>query len=180
MFAPRAWWLFRYLGHEKVFVLDGGYDAWVRNGFTVTDEMPTERNGLFTANLKENRVVSMEEVKRRNEQAVLIDSRAWERYIGKEEPLYAKAGHIPGAINYNWEDVFTEEGLLKDKEELMNHFKALPKDSTIIVSCGSGVSACANILALNSIGYDNIQLYAGSFSDWISYPENELNVGEEP
>lgn len=180
MFAPRAWWLFRYLGHQRVFVLDGGYRAWVNQGYDVTSVIPEKKHGTFRAHVEHQRVVNIAEVKERGENSVLIDSRTWERYIGSEEPLYERAGHIPGAVNYDWQAVFTEEGFLKETGDLKDHFQALQEAETIIVSCGSGVSACANILALEALGYKQVKLYPGSFSDWISYPENKVKIGDEP
>src|SRR5699024_1421428 len=101
------------------------------------------------------------------------------RYLGIEEPLYAKKGHIPGAINYFWGQAVDENGLWKDEERLREHFKDLPKDKPIIMSCGSGVSACGNILALRSLGFDNVKLYPGGFSDWISYDDNKVERKDE-
>src|SRR5690625_4835394 len=123
----------------------------------------------------------MQDVKQKMKEksAILIDSRSRERYLGKTEPLYAKAGHIPGATNYFWKDVLDENGLWKSDKELTAHFKALSKNDEIIVSCGSGVSACPNVLALKMAGYENVKLYPGSFSDWISYEENKVEKDAE-
>src|SRR5699024_8545227 len=128
---------------------------------------------------KFSNTVTMEDVKERDQEStILLDSRAFERYLGKVEPLYDRSGHIPGAKNYFWQDVLTD-GKWKDEQALEKHFEKLPKDKEIIVSCGSGVSACPNILALQAIGYTNVKLYPGSFSDWISYPENDLETENE-
>ena len=127
------------------------------------------------------------------QQVVLIDSRENRRYLGLEEPIDSKAGHIPGAINYFWKDVLQEDGSFKSKEELQQHFAELIEiartsssdsngdvyDTPIIVYCGSGVSACPNILALKTVGFTNVKLYGGSWSDWISYEGNEVVVGEK-
>ena len=93
--------------------------------------------------------------------------------------MYSRAGHIPGAVNYFWKGVLKEDGTWKNEKQLQEHFSHLNKDDEIIVSCGSGVSACPNILALDSVGFTNVKLYPGSFSDWISYEKNEVTVGEE-
>ncbi|MBY7142217.1 sulfurtransferase [Virgibacillus sp. NKC19-3] len=180
MFAARLWWLLHYLGHEKAYVLDGGYARWVAEGNDVTDEIPILEEKDFHPAVRENQIADIEEVKEKLEEnaAVLIDSRAKDRYLGKTEPLYVKAGHIPGARNFFWKDVLTEKGSWKKKEELQTHFESLPKDKEIIVSCGSGISACPNVLALKAAGYTNVKLYPGSFSDWISYEENEVAMGE--
>lgn len=181
MFAARMWWLLDNLGHEKVYVLDGGLDQWVAEGNEVTDEIPELEAKEFKAEFRDENIVDIEELKKklRDNQAILIDSRAKERYLGKTEPLYGKSGHIPGAKNFFWKDVLTNEGKWKKAEELGEHFSSLPKDKEIIVSCGSGVSACPNILALKGLGYSNVKLYPGSFSDWISYSENKVETKEE-
>lgn len=175
MFAPRALFLIYYAGHEQVVILDGGFPAWKRLGYPTSTKIPEKKNGTFQPNVKDNLIVHMEDV-RKSEDNTIIDSRAKERYEGKVEPLYAKAGHIPGAVNYFWEDIFRDDGTWKEKDELQAHFKQLRKRDEIIVSCGSGVSACANFIALKLCGYNRVKLYPGSFSDWISYPENEVET----
>lgn len=177
MFAPRAWWLLQYVGVQNVFVLNGGFTAWVNAGYDVTAEVPPKKQSRFTPNVQKDATVTMEEVRDRNRStSVLIDSRAYERYIGKTEPLYKKAGHIPGAVHYFWQDVLDESGSWKKVEQLKKHFAPLKEAEEIIVSCGSGISACPNILALKMAGFKNVKLYPGSFSDWISYEENDIET----
>jgi thiosulfate/3-mercaptopyruvate sulfurtransferase len=181
MFAARFWWLLHYLGHDKVSILDGGYDAWVREGYPVTTDSPVIKKKTFKPTIRPDEAVDIdiieENVKTRN--SILIDSRSNERYLGKVEPLYKKAGHIPGAKNYFWMDVLNEDGSWKNSEELKQHFSKLDKESNIIVSCGSGVSACPNIIALKMAGFEQVKLYLGSFSDWISYDENRVETKDE-
>ncbi|MFD1885488.1 sulfurtransferase [Paenibacillus wenxiniae] len=110
---------------------------------------------------------------------VLIDSRAHSRYLGLEETMDKKAGHIPGAVNFFWQDVLTEAGSLKSVEQLEEHFAGLDRNAEIIVYCGSGVSACPNVVALTQIGFENVKLYPGSWSDWVSYEEHVIATGEE-
>src|SRR5699024_4460472 len=179
MFAPRAWFLLRHLGHCQVYVLNGGYRAWKAAGYELTTEPAQAEAKTFRPRINEEELVTVEEVKNRHEDVILIDARARERYLGIEEPLYAKKGHIPGAINYFWGQAVDENGLWKDEERLREHFKDLPKDKPIIMSCGSGVSACGNILALRSLGFDNVKLYPGGFSDWISYDDNKVERKDE-
>lgn len=180
VFAARAWWVLRYIGQVEVMILEGGYEAWVTKGNKVTSQKPSAEKVDYTVTAAKDDIVSMEEVKNRDrEKSILIDSRSFERYIGEVEPLYAKAGHIPGAKNYFWQDVLTDNQTMKDVSNLQNHFQALQDAEEIIVSCGSGVSACPNILALKRAGFKNVKLYPGSFSDWISYEENEVEQGEE-
>ncbi|SHH11841.1 sulfurtransferase [Virgibacillus chiguensis] len=181
MFAARAWWLFHYMGHDKVYVLDGGYNGWKKAGNEITAEVPTLTPKVFHLQLRDNQIANMEEVKQKvtHNKTILIDSRARERYLGDYEPMYARAGHIPGAKNYFWKEVLDKNGSWKKKESLEKQFASLQKNEEIIVSCGSGISACPNILALKSLGYENVKLYPGSFSDWISYDENEVAIGED-
>ena len=181
MYAPRLWWLLTYMGHEDVYVLDGGYEKWVAEGRTVTQEIVTRTPKVFTPHIQENEKVDMDEVKEKlsNQSAILIDSRAKDRYLGKVEPMYSKAGHIPGAKNYFFKGVLKDNGLWKNTQEIEAHFADLPKDQEIIVSCGSGVSACPNIIALKQAGFTNVKLYPGSYSDWISYVENNVETKEE-
>ncbi|WP_019379120.1 sulfurtransferase [Virgibacillus halodenitrificans] len=181
MFAARFWWLLHYMGHNKVYVLEGGYDCWKSEGNETTSEIPQLQKKHFFPSVREDEKVNIETVKQKltNENTIVIDSRAKERYLGKTEPMYAKAGHIPGAKNFFWKELIKDNQTWKKGEELAEHFKSLPKNKEIIVSCGSGVSACPNILALKSAGYSNVKLYPGSFSDWISYEENPVETKDE-
>lgn len=180
MFAARLWWLLDALDHDKVYILEGGYARWVEEGNEVTDAIPSLKPKKFTATFDEDKIVDMQTVREKlDTDAVLIDSRAKNRYLGDYEPLYSKAGHIPGAKNYPWQAVLSADGKWLKGEELQQHFSDLDKNDEIIVSCGSGVSACVNIIALKAAGYENVRLYPGSFSDWISYDENEIEIGED-
>lgn len=181
MFAARMWWMLHYLGHEKVYLLDGGYERWVGDGNDISTMIPTMRSRNFEARIRADEVVTMDQVKEKmkNKSAVLIDSRAKDRYLGKVEPMYGKAGHIPGAKNYFWQHVLRKNGSWKNADELQEHFGAISMDDEIIVSCGSGVSACPNILALKMAGFKKVKLYPGSYSDWISYAENEVQTRAE-
>lgn len=180
MFASRAWWLLHYLGHKDVYVLEGGFSSWKEAEYPISDEVSESVAATFTPQVLPNAVANIEDVKVRKDKpsTLLIDSRSPERYKGEIEPLYDKSGHIPGAKNYFWKDVFHHDGTWKNTKELEFLFSDVPRDTEIIVSCGSGVSACPNIIALKTIGFENVKLYPGSFSDWISYPENELETKE--
>lgn len=181
MFASRAWWLLNYLGHKDVYILNGGFNAWLEAGNPVSHKVTAPIPTKFTPEILVNATVDIEGVKDRKDRTdtILIDSRAYDRYVGKSEPLYHKAGHIPGAKSFFWKNVFNKDGTWKDTDQLKKTFEKLPKDAEIIVSCGSGVSACPNIIGLKTAGFENVKLYPGSFSDWISYPENELETKEE-
>ena len=180
MFAARLWWLLEAIGHSKVYILEGGLNGWVEAGNAITSEIPALQSKNYKAKFQEDKIVDMKTV--REKVAVgtkLIDSRTEDRYLGDFEPLYSKAGHIPGAKNYSWRAVLSENGEWLKGKALEEHFSDLDKDEEIIVSCGYGVSACVNILALKGLGYKNIKLYPGSFSDWISHDENEIELGED-
>ncbi|MFF2907641.1 sulfurtransferase [Paenibacillus sp. NPDC057934] len=193
MNAARLWWLLRYLGHEQVFILEDGFSSWKAERFPVTDHQPIRIPSSFEPNVQSQMLVGVDEVRQVSGDTltniadsasplalpVLIDSRARERYLGLEETLDKKAGHIPGAVNYFWKETQNEDGSLKSAEELQEHFANLDKDAEIIVYCGSGVTACPNVLALEKAGYKNVKLYAGSWSDWISYEENLVATGDE-
>lgn len=180
MFAARAWWIFHYFGHADSMILEGGYHAWVDAGHGVTSTIPERAPTTFIPKILADEVVTMEEVKERDKQkSVLIDSRSFARYTGENEPMYEKAGHIPGAKNYFWGDVMDEQNGWKNVASLQKHFQTLSEAEEIIVSCGSGISACPNVLALKMAGYTNVKLYPGSFSDWISYEDNDIVTGEE-
>lgn len=179
--ASRLWWLLRYLGHENVFVLDEGFSAWKREGFPVNAEQKTLIPATFLATVQHNMLVEMDEVRESlgDDGIVLVDSREAPRFRGEVEPLDKKAGHIPGARNKFWKGALDEQGRFKSAEALAEHFADLPRDRELIVYCGSGVTATPNVLALSEAGFENVKLYAGSWSDWISWQDNPIAVGDD-
>ena len=181
MFAARGWWILHYMGHDHVYILEGGFQRWVAAGHEVVTDIVKRKQKTFRPQIRNHIAVQMEEVKNKlkDDSSVLIDARSKERYLGKTEPLYNKAGHIPGAKNFFWKDVYNEDGTWKNKEQLEKQFSSLTEKEEIIVSCGSGLSACPNFIALKIAGFDNVKLYPGSFSDWISYENNEIETKEE-
>ncbi|MDQ1001832.1 thiosulfate/3-mercaptopyruvate sulfurtransferase [Neobacillus niacini] len=176
-FAARFWWLLQYLGHEKVFVLDGGFKGWVEGNLPITSEIPSFKKTTFKPDINHDLLTSMEEVKavadEQNSNIVLIDSREERRYLGLEEPIDKKAGRIPGAINKPWFEGLNA-GYFKPAEIQKQRFSDINPDNEIIVYCGSGVTAAPNFLALKAAGFEKVKLYLGSFSDWISYQENKI------
>lgn len=176
-FAARFWWLLQYLGHEKVFVLDGGFKGWKEGNFPVTSEVPAFKKTAFQSDIKYSLIANMEEVKAAAEEqkanVVLIDSREEKRYLGLEEPIDKKAGRIPGALNKPWFEGLNA-GYYKPPEIQKQRFSGIHPDNEIIVYCGSGVTAAPNFIALKAAGYEKVKLYLGSFSDWISYQENKI------
>ncbi|MEO1429245.1 MAG: sulfurtransferase [Cyanobacteria bacterium J06633_8] len=172
-FASRLWWLLRYLGHEQVAVLDGGFNGWLASEYPVTDIIPTSCKGKFVPQPQTQMIVDRETVKNSKDlsHTALIDSRDNERYQGIREPIDKIAGHIPGAMNYPWKEVTDSNGYLLTQEQQSQRWEQLENNREIIVYCGSGVTACVNLLSLELSGIDTGKLYPGSWSDWISYYE---------
>jgi thiosulfate/3-mercaptopyruvate sulfurtransferase len=170
-FASRLWWLLRYLGHEQVAVLDGGFSGWLSSGYAVTDVIPQPQPAKFIPQLQPELVVDINVVKERKDLpgVVLVDSREAERYRGEREPIDKIAGHIPGAVNYPWQEVTDAQGYLHSNQEQSHHWEEIKPATEILVYCGSGVTACVNLLSLELAGIKSSKLYAGSWSDWISY-----------
>ncbi|MFS0776372.1 sulfurtransferase [Neobacillus sp. 3P2-tot-E-2] len=176
-FAARFWWLLQYLGHEKVYVLDGGLKGWNEGNYPVTSDVPTFNKATFKPKINHDLLASMEEVRTvsggQDSKSILIDSREERRYLGLEEPIDKKAGRIPGAINKPWFEGLNS-GYYKQAEDQKHRFTDIKPENEIIVYCGSGVTAAPNYLALKAAGFQKVKLYLGSFSDWISYQENEI------
>ena len=176
-FAARFWWLLQYLGHEKVYVLDGGFKGWNEGNYPVSLEVATFNKGAFKHNINHDLLASMEEIRAvsggQNSNTILIDSREERRYLGLEEPIDKKAGRIPGAINKPWFEGLNA-GYYKQAEVQKQRFSDIDPEKEIIVYCGSGVTAVPNLIVLKTAGYEKVKLYLGSFSDWISYPENKI------
>jgi thiosulfate/3-mercaptopyruvate sulfurtransferase len=188
-FAARFWWLLRYLGHDRVAVLNGGFSHWQAMEYPVemADTPRPRRNaGQFVPALRPEMVVDIETVRQRKDQAgvVLVDAREGDRYRGEREPIDPIAGHIPGAANYPWQDATDDQGKALSAEAQRQRWQNLPKSDEIddiIVYCGSGVTACVNLLSLELAGRGSqSRLYAGSWSDWCSYLLDELDESGEP
>jgi thiosulfate/3-mercaptopyruvate sulfurtransferase len=178
-FASRFWWLLKYLGHDKVFILDGGFQDWTKAGYPVDNVIPAYEKSEFNPVINNEMLASYQEVKNaalKSDGTVLIDSRENKRYLGIEEPIDRIAGHIPKAINKPWMEVF-ENGFFRPQAEQEKRFSEIDKEQPIIVYCGSGVTATPNFAALKKAGYRNVKLYAGSYSDWVSYTENPVGKG---
>jgi thiosulfate/3-mercaptopyruvate sulfurtransferase len=170
-FAARLWWLLRYLGHDRVAVLDGGFAGWKQNSYAVCDVVPPARNGSFIPQPLRHLLANATDVKNRKDSpgVVLVDSRERDRYLGISEPIDKVAGHIPAAVNYPWQDVTNANGYLIGISEQISRWQDIANKNEILVYCGSGVTACVNLLSLELAGIGNAKLYAGSWSDWISY-----------
>lgn len=167
--ASRLWWMLRYLGHSAVAVLDGGLAAWLNNGGQMEQEqqIPNTRNFKAQVNADWTLDAKAVDTARLDAQQTVVDSRAAARYRGETEPIDPVAGHVPGAINMPFADNWQENGLLKSAEELRQRFEKLPPAEQLTFYCGSGVTACHNLLAYAHAGLGNARLYPGSWSDWI-------------
>lgn len=172
-FASRLWWLARYFGHVKVCVLNGGYAAWRASGLRVDAVVPaplpdTAKGQSFVAQPQTQMKLDYADVVNARSEIQLIDSRDAARYRGELEPIDPVAGHIPGASNAPWKDNLQANGLIKSAEELKAHWESiLQPDRPPVVYCGSGVTACVNLLSMEVAGIHKVRLYAGSWSGWL-------------
>ncbi|WP_336511347.1 sulfurtransferase [[Bacillus] enclensis] len=176
-FASRCWWMFRYLGHEEIFVLNGGYKAWKEEGCKSETSVPDYETKSYTPSFNEEMLASLEEVKgisNREIPGILLDSRSEERYLGKEEPIDRIPGHIPGAVNIPWTEGVKKGYFLEEAND--RRFAKLDRNTPIVVYCGSGVTATPNVLALLEAGFSDVKLYAGSYSDWVSYDHHKVET----
>ena len=164
--AARLWWMLRYMGHETVAVLNGGWSAWINGGFATEKGIVTPQPVEFKGEPNPEMLVLIDQVP---DQSLLIDSRAAGRYAGDFEPLDPVAGHIPGAINYHFARNQDDGRYMLPKPFVREQMENLlgdiaPKDTTFY--CGSGVTACYNILATQHAGLSMPKLYVGSWSEW--------------
>jgi thiosulfate/3-mercaptopyruvate sulfurtransferase len=170
-FSARLWWLLRYLGHEKVALLDGGWNGWLKHNYPTTDIVPESTQSSFVPEIATDWIVDIETVKQRKDlsSVILLDSRQEERYRGEKEPIDLVAGHIPGAINVFWQKITDSEGNLVSLDLQKQIWQNFSDAEEIIVYCGSGVTACVNIFSMTMLGMKNYKLYPGGWSDWCSY-----------
>lgn len=181
--AARLWWMLDVLGHP-VSLLDGGMTAWSGSLETGPGREPTPR--FFTSRAwPPDRIVDARAVRAAVSQgsSVLVDARSGERYRGETEPIYDVAGHIPGARNLPWADVHDPtSGRFLGSDALRERFRVVGVSDgrQMIAQCGSGVTACTDLLALRVAGMADARLYVGSWSDWIADPERPVVTGEDP
>jgi len=180
--AARLWWLLRWLGHDAVALLDGGYPKWLREKKPVTAEAPVVHPTAFRPRVNDTLRVNADFVEqaRRDPAFTVLDARAEERFRGEVEPLDKVAGHIPGAVNAPYEDNLDVSGEFLSSEELRERYLDLlggVVPDQAIHMCGSGVTACHNVLAMEHAGLPGARLYAGSWSEWIADPDRPVAAG---
>ena len=177
--AVRMWWTLRWLGHKAVAVLDGGFDKWLRERLPMEAAVGEHKQGNFEGRPDDTMWVSTADVEASLADAdtSLIDARARNRFSGEQESVDKTGGHIPGAVNHPLTDNLDENGCFLSAGELRAQYEDLRKPVTIH-SCGSGVTACHNILAMEIAGMENSKLYVGSWSEWIRSPQRPIAKGE--
>jgi thiosulfate/3-mercaptopyruvate sulfurtransferase len=178
--ASRLWWMLRWIGHDNVAVLDGGFAKWTKEGRPVTIDVPLFTPFNYPIKLRAELAVNVSAVEKNLGKQILLDARAPARYRGEQEPIDPVAGRIPGARNrFNGENL-SLEGTFKKPAQLKQELEALlagRSPAEVIHYCGSGVAACHNLLAMEIAGLKGGKLYAGSWSEWIADPKRPQERG---
>jgi thiosulfate/3-mercaptopyruvate sulfurtransferase len=180
--ASRLWWMLRWLGHERVAILDGGFPAWLKEGLPTDANVPAPREGRFEPRPLLGAITDIHYVAafRTSPTVRLVDARVAERFKGITETIDPVAGHIPGAVNRFWKDNLDENGRFKAPQVLRREFLALLGDanpSLAVHQCGSGVTACHNLFAMELAGLPGSRLYPGSWSEWCADRSRPVAVG---
>ena len=182
MYASRLWWLLRYAGHAAVAVLDGAWAAWTREGRPTRSGDERRVPVTFSLSSPLEQPVFIDEMAAvvGHREGLLLDARAPERYEGRIEPIDRVPGHIPGAVNHFFKGNVTEQGLMLPPDTLRENFARVleGKDpAQVIAYCGSGVTACHNLLAMEHAGLHGARLYPGSWSEWSSDESRPIETG---
>jgi thiosulfate/3-mercaptopyruvate sulfurtransferase len=178
--AARLWWMLRWVGHDAVAVLDGGLAKWLAEKRPVTAERPRFPHTQYPVRMRAESAVGIGYVEKRPEDVVLLDARAPERFRGEIEPMDPVAGHIPGAHNWPYGRNLNPDNTFKSPAALAAGFAEFlgPTPAARIVHhCGSGVTACHNILAMERAGYPPTALFPGSWSEWVADPKRPVATG---
>jgi thiosulfate/3-mercaptopyruvate sulfurtransferase len=182
LFASRMWWSLRYLGHDAVALLDGGWAKWTREGRPARSGEESRQSTTFVADPRTEMTVAIDDVIEQLDSAamLLVDARGPDRFEGQSEPIDRIAGHIPGAANHFYRWNLDADGTLLSPEVLRDKFTTLlgdaqPEDA--VAYCGSGVSACHNLLAMAHAGLTGTRLYVGSWSEWSREPSRPVETG---
>ena len=182
MFAARLWWMLRYLGHDEVALVDGGWATWTREGRPSRTGDEPRAGATFHAAVRPGMRASLNEVAQRTGDAdwLLVDARAPERFEGRVEPIDRAAGHIPGAVDHHFRTNAAEDGTLLPAAVLRERFARLlggRDPERVVMYCGSGVTACHNLLAMERAGLPGARLFPGSWSEWSLDPSRPVETG---
>jgi len=180
-FASRLWWCLRYLGHDAVAVLDGGFPSWNQAELPTSSGLENRSTSFFKSQIRPSMSATIPQVMAqiRFTSPRLIDARSPERHSGLEEPHDPVAGHIPGSINHYWGKNLDDKGNFHSREILHKQYKELLGElptKSLIVYCGSGVTSCHNLLAMTYAGFEGARLYPGSWSEWCSDPARPITT----
>ena len=182
-YASRLWWMLRYMGHDAAAVLDGGWARWTREGRPSGSGEETRPHATFVGEPRHGARLRVDEVERLvdDPRTLLIDARAPERYEGRNEPLDRAAGHIPGAVNHYYQRNVRPDGTMLPPEQLRAQFERVMgrhRPDEVVMYCGSGVTACQNLLAMAHAGLGGARVYPGSWSEWSSDPARPIAKGQ--
>ncbi|WP_455221031.1 sulfurtransferase [Kaarinaea lacus] len=183
-YAARLWWMLRWLGHKSVAVLDGGFTLWKQQGLPTTNAIPHIEPATFVGQPNMDMLINSNALQEGLSKAsiCLIDVRDPQRYSGLEEPIDKVAGHIPGSINLPWKTNIADTGMYQSKAQLYDQYQKLLQDAAgknVVFMCGSGVTACHSLVALEYIGISGAKLYPGSWSEWITDNSRPVATSEE-
>ena len=184
-FAARLWWLLRWMGHQRAAVLDGGLQKWEALGFSLSQDTVQFPRGDFAGKANMLWVLDIDSVSMElaANNITLIDARAADRYTGKDQKTDPVPGHVPGAKNLPFGGNLNEQGLFTSPEAIKKRFDQVIRDQEIdqvVNMCGSGVTACHNLLAMEIAGFTPTKLFVGSWSQWIRDPSRPIATGKEP
>jgi thiosulfate/3-mercaptopyruvate sulfurtransferase len=184
MYAARLWWMLRWMGHDAVAVLDGGLARWQREGHSVRGGVESSTPGHFKGSPRPGWRLTVDEVAALvgDPGRLLVDSRTPDRYRGIGETLDKVGGHIPGAANYFFQQNLAADKTFKDPDDLKTQWTPIlegrdPRD--LVVYCGSGVTACHNLLALEHAGVQGVKIFPGSWSEWSADPSRPVATTED-
>ena len=180
MFAARLWWLLRWIGHDRVAVLDGGLAAWQAQDLPLVTPVAPRPAGNIAERASLTRTVSVQDVVANLDTQTLqvLDARAPDRFRGENETIDPVGGHIPGARNRFFKDNLQPDGRFKSAAELEKEFASLiDTPEATVLQCGSGVTACHNLLAMEVAGLPGAALYPGSWSEWCADPARPVAIG---
>jgi thiosulfate/3-mercaptopyruvate sulfurtransferase len=182
-YASRLWWMLRYVGHDAVSVLDGGWAKWIREERGIRSGEERRASAAFMPRLRQHMRVTVDEAAQRigDPGVLFVDARSPERFEGQPDPLDSVPGHIPGARNHFYRNNVAEDGTLRPADALRADFARVIGDRSadqVVMYCGSGITACHNLLAMEHAGLHGPKLFAGSWSEWEADPRRPIEKFE--